>query len=182
MWESLASILKFFLEKRLFSTVISVVCGILALLYLPEEYSWMLEKIGKFAFVALVAGIVFLILSFVIHVFKSINEYKFRHSMLIDNKKQEIRDSEKDIDTFMSFFDGVSPDERELVVKLIKSNNTPIEQRGLRCNNGRNSIFSTNFIVKTQNKNGSYLIKINPLVFYKAKEVYEKYGAISHFE
>ena len=100
---------------------------------------------------------------------------------VIDNKKQEIRDSEKDIDTFMSFFDGVSPDERELVVKLIKSNNTPIEQRGLRCNNGRNSIFSTNFIVKTQNKNGSYLIKINPLVFYKAKEVYEKYGAISHF-
>lgn len=141
----------------------------------------MTEKIGKVAFVILVAGIAFLVLTLVIHIFKSINEYKFRHSMIINGKKQEIRDSEKDVDNFMSFFDGVSPDERELVVKLIKSNNTPIEQYGFRCNNGRESIFDTNFIVKTQNKNGSYSIKINPLIFYKVKEVYEKYGSISHF-
>lgn len=181
MWEAIASILKVFLEKYFIPTVISVVGGILTLLYLPEEYLWMTDKIGKVAFVILVAGLIFLMLSFLIHIFKSINEYKFRYNRLIDNKKQEIRDSEKDIDSFMSFFDGVSPDERELVVKLIKSNNTPIEQYGFRFNNGGKSIFNTNFIVKTQNKNGSYSIKINPFIFYKVKEVYEKHGSISHF-
>lgn len=182
MWEAIASILKVFLEKYFIPTIISVVGAILTLLYLPDKYSWTTDKIGTVGFVILIAGVIFLFLSLLIHIFKSINEYKFRHSMIIDSQKQDIRDSEKDIDTFMSFFDGVSPDERELVVKLIKSNNTPIEQRGLRYSIGRESIFNTDFIVKTQNKKGGYLIKINPRIFYKVKEVYEKYGTISHFD
>lgn len=61
MWEAIASVLKIFLEKYLIPTVISVVGGILALLYLPEEYSWMTEKIGKVTIVILVAGLIFFV-------------------------------------------------------------------------------------------------------------------------
>lgn len=181
MWEALASIIKIFLDKYFIPTVISIVGSIFTLLVLPEKFSWMIDKIGKLPFLILVAGIIFLTVYLLISICKIINNYKTNLYLTSNANEQKIRDSENDIDGFMTYLDGVSEEERELLVKLIKNDNTPIVQKGISYNIGRPSIFDTKLIVKTQNKDGTKLVKINPLIFYKIKEIYEKYGSISHF-
>lgn len=181
MWEALASVVRVFLEKYLIQTVVSIVAGICTLLFLPEKYLWMTEKIGKVPFVILISGVVFLALCLLMYLYNRITNYKMRVNMIITRNKERIRESEKDINDFMTFFDGVPEDERELIVNLIKNNNTPLKQKGIRYSIGKQSVYDTNVIVKTQNKDGSNLIKINPLVFDKIKEIYEKHGSISHF-
>jgi len=182
MWDALASIVKIFLEKYLIQTVVSIVVGICTLLFLPDKYLWMTEKIGKVPFVILISGVVFLALCLLIYLYNRITNYKMRVNMIIARNKEEIRESEKDIDEFMTFFDGVPADEREMIIELINNNNTPIRTPNMRYSMGRQSIYDTKIIVKTQNKDGSNLIKINPLIFYKIKEIYEKHGSVSHFE
>ena len=181
MWEALASVVRVFLEKYLIQTVVSIVAGICTLLFLPEKYLWMTEKIGKVPFVILISGVVFLALCLLMYLYNRITNYKMRVNMIITRNKERIRESEKDINDFMTFFDGVPEDERELIVNLIKNNNTPMKQKSIRYSIGKQSVYDTNVIVKTQNKDGSNLIKINPLVFDKIKEIYEKHGSISHF-
>lgn len=181
MWEALASIIKFFLDKYFISTVISIVGSIFTLLVLPQKYSWMTDKIGKLPFAIFVAGIIFLIVYLFISIRKRINNYKTNIYLTSSANEQKMRDSENDIDSFMTYLDGVSEEERDLLVKLIKNNNTPIVPKGISYNIGRPSIYDTNLMVKTQNRDGTKLVKINPRVFYKIKEIYESYGSISHF-
>lgn len=181
MWEAIASILKIFLEKYFIPTVISVIGGIITLLYLPDKYLWMTNKIGKVPFVILATGIIFLIVYLIIGIRNRINNYKTNLYLTRNANEQKIRDSEKDVDDFMTYLDGVSEEERELVIKLIKNNNTPIVQKSLRYNIARQSIYDTKMVVTTKNKDGSNLIKINPLIFSQIKEIYEKHGSISHF-
>lgn len=74
MWEAIGQAIKTFVEKHLIPTVISVVIAIASFLVLPADY-WMITRIGKVPFALLVAGIVFIVIQFIVFCVNKIRKH-----------------------------------------------------------------------------------------------------------
>lgn len=210
MWEAIASVLKIFLEKYLIPTVISVVGGILALLYLPEEYSWMTEKIGKVTIVILVAGLIFLLIEFIFLICKIGRKIYSKLNMIKSNNKYKIENEKQVIEALWKNVESLSADDRELLIEFIENGNNPIERSsGIRYS--FDSLLNSKWVVSIEEykedeklefvlseKSKGKSIAVNPAVFYGGKttvkkyklndEIYkllkysmDKYGKITHF-
>lgn len=210
MWEAIASVLKIFLEKYLIPTVISVVGGILALLYLPEEYSWMTEKIGKVTIVILVAGLIFLLIEFIFLICKIGRKIYSKLNMIKSNNKYKIENEKQVIEALWKNVESLSADDRELLIEFIENGNNPIERpSGIRYS--FDSLLNSKWVVSIEEykedeklefvlseKSKGKSIAVNPAVFYRGKttvkkyklndEIYkllkysmDKYGKITHF-
>ena len=210
MWEAIASVLKIFLEKYLIPTVISVVGGILALLYLPEEYSWMTEKIGKVTIVILVAGLIFLLIEFIFLICKIGRKIYSKLNMIKSNNKYKIENEKQVIEALWKNVESLSADDRELLIEFIENGNNPIERSsGIRYSFV--SLLNSKWVVSIEEykedeklefvlseKSKGKSIAVNPAVFYGGKttvkkyklndEIYkllkysmDKYGKITHF-
>lgn len=179
MREKLIDSLNIFLEKHLIPTVISVVAAIVAVLFLPNEY-WMIQKIGKHLFFFLIAGLVFLAVQLIIAIFKGIGH--LRHRAYINTEYDKIKQNEalENLEAWLSYVDELPPEDRKLIVQFIQTGNTPIVERGYRMYNP-SSIHSSQYIIKTQNTDGSHLIKLDNRFYQLMKAIYEERGSISHF-
>ena len=171
MWEKLVESLNIFLEKHLVPTVISIVTAISAILFLPNEY-WMIQKIGKHLFFFLVAGIVFLAVQLIIAIGKGISHLRYKSYISTEYHKHKNNEALENLDAWLSYVDGLPPEDRQLIVKFIQTGNQPIMERGYRMYNP-DSIHSSEYIIKTQNADGSKLIKLNDRFYQLMKAIYE---------
>lgn len=179
MSEKLIESLNIFLEKHLIPTVISIVSAIATLLFLPSKF-WMIQKIGKYLFFFLVAGVVFLIVQLVIALAKGIGQLRYKSYINTEYHKHKNSEALENLDAWLSYVDGLPPEDRQLIVKFIQTGNQPIVERGYRMYNP-DSIHSSEYILKTQNADGSKLIKLNDRFYQLMKAIYEDRGSISHF-
>jgi len=182
MWEAIGESLKVFVEKHLVPTVSSVVVAILAVLLLPDEYAWMIEKVGKNWFMLLIAGVVFLAVELVIWLFSKVRNGWYGVQNKAYYKRQEAKESQEQLEQWLSFVDRLSADDRELIMTFIRTNNAPQVQRAnvYRCYNPE-SIHATNAIVSQKNKDGSTTYKLDDRFYRTMKAIYEDRGSISHF-
>ncbi len=162
------------------ATVISVVAAIGVLVVLPEDY-WMINKIGKNLFFIFVAGIVFLSIQLLIKLLKAIGNMIDKVKNLVESQKLDEQKNKENLEVCLSFGDKLNPSERNLLIQFIKTNNSPIVEKGYRMYNS-NSIFSTDYIVTTMNSDGSRSVKLKEDFYQLMKAVYEKCGSISHFD
>ena len=182
MPDNLVEALKIFLEKHLVPTVISVVVAIITLLKLPTDY-WMIVKIGKRLFFFLVAGIVFLFIQFLILLWNGIQHLKNNAYISREHKKMKIREDQEHIEEWLSFVDELPPEDRELIYQFLRTGNQPIViPRYVYRTYNPNSIHHTNAIVKTDNHDGSRLVKLDARFYQMMKQIYEDRGSISHFD
>lgn len=182
MWSSVGEALKVFVEKYMIATVLSVVTAIVTLLVLPTDY-WMIEKIGKDLFFFLIAGITFLVIRFLILLWKGIQHLKHRSYITKEYSKMKIRENQESLEEWLSFVDKLPPEDRELVRQFLHTDNQPIvERRHVYRGYNPNSIHNTNVIVKTENSDGSSLVKLDERFYRTMKQIYEDRGSISHFD
>lgn len=181
MIENLGEALKIFLEKHLIPTVISVVVSIIVLIELPTEY-WMITKVGRNLFFLMIAGVVFLCIQLIIHLW--IGFQKLKHSIHSNNEynKMKAKEMNENIEKWLTFVDNLAPNERDLILQFIHSNNAAItENAGVYRFYNSESIYSTDFVVKTRKRDGSQMMKLNDQFYNIMKYIYEERGSISHF-
>lgn len=182
MFDSVGDALKVFLEKHLMPTVISIVTAIIALLALPADY-WMIEKIGKVLFFALIAGSVFIAIQFLVLLWKIIKHLKRNMSDSKEYKEMKKLEHQEALEKWLSFGDRLPPEDRELVRQFLRTENKPIvEKRGSYRIYRDNSIYNTNAIVTTANIDGDRLIKLDDNFYRVMKQIYKDRGSISHFD
>ena len=179
MPEKLVESLNIFLEKHLIPTVISIVAAISAILLLPNDY-WMIQKLGKYLFFFLVAGIVFLFVQLIIAIAKGIGQLKYKAYINAEHNKHKHDKALENLELWLSYVDGLPPEDRTLILNFIKTDNKPITERGYIMYNPA-SIHSSEYIIKTQNADGSHLVKLDTQFYQLMKAIYEERGSISHF-
>ena len=73
--EKLADALKILLEKHLIPTVLSIVVAVIVYLNTPMD-RWIIERISKAGYFLFVAGTLFLLIQFIVFLFKALsNKY-----------------------------------------------------------------------------------------------------------
>lgn len=184
MWETLGTVIKVFVEKHLIPTITSLIISIVIFLLTPED-SEVLLKLGKLLYIIFIAGIVFLVIELIRNVIFNIIKgvYHIENKNQYD-KQQEI-ETEDAIDNLFTYVDGLVPEERDLILSLVKNNNQPITENvnSLRLyESTHGSIYNTNHIVSTINRDGTKKIKLNDKFYQIVKEVYQRTGHISHFD
>lgn len=182
MFDGLGEALKVFLEKHLMPTVISIVTAIIALLALPQDY-WMIEKIEKHLFFVLIAGLVFVAIQCLVHLWKIIKQMKRSINNSKEYMEMKAREIQENLDKWLSFGDKLPPEDRELVRQFLRTGNKPIvEKRASYRIYKDNSIYNTNAIVTTTNSDGDRLIKLDDRFYETMTRIYEDRGSISHFD
>lgn len=179
MWDGIGESLKIFFEKHLIPTVISGVSAIGILLVLPNNY-WMIAKLGQKWFAIFVAGIVFLLVKLLTSIYHKFQETSYTLSSIKRNTNAHLQQFEENLEQYLSFVDQLPPDDREMIMRFIHNNNTPIVDYSFRSWNPE-SILNTNAVVTMKNKDGSQLVKLDERFYTAMKEIYEKRGSISHF-
>ncbi len=209
MWEAIGQAIKVFVEKHLIPTVISVVVAIISFLVLPTDF-WMITKIGKVPFALLVAGIVFLLIQFIIYCCNKIAKWLSNRKSSKYYGQNAIEDERKTLDELWSAIDAFNPDDKKTIKEFLQSNNAPIEKSSGARYFG-NSLFNSNWVVSTEEygeeKTVIHIpkelkgkaIPVNPSIFDGGREIIvkyklrdeifnalkysmDKYGKISHFE
>lgn len=116
--EKLADILKFFIEKRLFSSIISLMGAIIVLIYVPDTY-WVLLKLGRPLFICLFFCVFFLIAEIAC---------KAKHKLQkhLAEKQQDKEDWQKEIKAIHKFVDELPSQEKKLFMTFIENGNQPL--------------------------------------------------------
>ena len=204
MWESLGNVLKIFLEKHIYPTVIAVVAAIVTILFLPENNIAIL-KIGKIGVGVLSFCLAFLLVELLIWCYIIIKKR-------LDNKKNQAYLEEtsqflelQNLEKIWRQVDRMTPEDKELLMGFIKTNNTPIE-RSSATYYAQGSLLSSDWVVSSvknsyeepvivpEDKIGKIIpVRLSETVTvtqYKLKQSYfellkyslEKYGKISNFD
>ena len=179
MWSAVGDALRVFFEKHLFPTVISIVVAIAVFLILPADY-WMIEKLGKTWFLALVAGVVFLIVQMLIAIAKGIRHLCYRADLARQRREIDNKNGQEAVEKWLSFVDKLSPDDRALIIKFIENENEPEIEHGYVWHSSE-SIYNTNLVIKMKGHDGFTLIKLDENAYRALKAIYEQRGSISHF-
>lgn len=182
MWEAIGESLKIFVEKHLVPTIISVVAAILAFLFLPDDLSWVVEKLGRNWFLLLVAGVVFLLVELVIWFFSGLCSKWHGVQNNAYYRRCEEKEAKEALEQWLTFVDKLSQEDRELIMTFIHTGNAPqiIPGNVHRCYNP-DSIHATNAIVSQKNRDGSTIFKLDDRFYRAMKAIYEDRGSISHF-
>ncbi len=148
MWEAIGQAIKTFVEKHLIPTVISVVISIASFLILPTDY-WMIARIGKVPFALLVAGIVFLVIQFIVFCYEKIRRRCVNRASKDYHNQNDIKLEKETMEKLWSEVDALNPDDRKTLKEFVASGNTPIERSSGSRYFG-NSLFNSNWIISTE--------------------------------
>lgn len=183
MWDAIAAFIKSFNEKYLIPLVISIVVAISAIIVLPGDY-WMISKIGAPAFGVVVGGISFLVVLLFYYAFLLIKKKLYEAS---DRRYRIAKDQiqkEKNIRAIWTRIDHFSPEEREIIRKLVTSENQPVATN-MYTFYSPESLFESEIMISTTVDDQNRYLHV-----YKLKEDYyqilkyslEKYNKISNFD
>ena len=148
MWEAIGQAIKTFVEKHLIPTVISVVIAIASFLVLPADY-WMITRIGKVPFALLVAGIVFIVIQFIVFCVNKIRKHSANRASKDYRNQKSVELENEAMEKLWSEVDALNPDDRKTLKELVVSGNAPI----VRSSGNRyfgNSLFNSYWIVSTE--------------------------------
>lgn len=148
MWEAIGQAIKTFVEKHLIPTVISVVISIASFLILPADY-WMITKIGKVPFALLIAGLVFLVIQFIVFCFDKIRRRCANRASKDYHNQNDMKLERETMEKLWSEVDALNPDDRKTLKEFVVSGNTPMERSSGSRYFG-NSLFNSNWIVSTE--------------------------------
>lgn len=184
MWDAIGNTAKIFLEKHFIPTVIAIVGAIALFLFLPEDF-WMIEKLGKWLFLLFAAGGIFLVVQFLLVLFNGFQRIKNSAYIRQENARIAAQENEQHLEEWLSFVDKLSPEDRDLILRFIKTENRPITVSEFivtnRIRHYRNSIYNTDYVVSIENRDCSRQYKLDERFYKTMKAIYEKRGSISHF-
>ncbi|WP_443624627.1 hypothetical protein [Catenibacterium sp.] len=175
--ENLCKLLEIILEKYFFDTIISVAVTLLVNIVLPSNY-WMIEKIGITYFRVFVFCAVFVIFSVVVSAYKVLKNKKRKKEQNEIKQRKHLKQREENLEFWRNQADNLSCYERRVIVDFIKSGNA---QR--KCNDLiMRSHKLSEYILKTKDEHGCYIVKMNDNAFKAFSSIYKKYGKLGHFD
>ena len=207
MWNAIVEFCKVFAEKHLIPSVISIVGAIISLIFIPWDY-WIIVKIGKFLFFILAAGVVFLVVKFMVFCWQKIMSFKNGNDLKQYYNQNAIKSEKKNIEELWTAVDNFNPDDRKLLQEFLESSNAPITRSSGNRYFG-NSLLASNWVVSTEEYGeeeqpiilseklkgkaipigamgaGRAIVvkyKLHDDIYSALKYSKEKYGKISHFE
>lgn len=136
-------ILEIVVESYLFSALIAL-AGAIVIAFLVPDYLKISEKIGKTLYFTLALIVLFLIAESI----KALGKFLFKKYSNNKFEKKEIKENnDRVLEDLWSFVDGLSLQDRELLIDFLKSNNEPIEIRG--CIVGNTILNNPKLVVST---------------------------------
>lgn len=177
--ENLCKLLEIFLDKYFFDTIISVAVTLLINIVLPSNY-WMIEKIGITCFRAFVFCAVFAIYNVFVLVYKVLKDKKRKKEQNEIKQRKRLEQIEEDLEFWRNQADALSYFDRNVIIEFIKNGNTQMQYNEfayISCD-----LEMHGYLLKTKNKHGQYVIKLNNEVFEVFSYIYEKYGKLGHFD
>lgn len=175
--ENFCKLLGIFLDKYFFDTIISVAVTLLINIALPSNY-WMIEKIGITYFRVFVFCAVFVIFNAVVSADKALKNEKRKKEQNEIKQRKRLKQIEENLEFWRNQADDLSYYERKVIIDFIKSGNA---QR--KCNDLIMSSHKlSNYILKTKDEHGCYIVKMNDKDFKYFSSIYEKYGKLGHFD
>lgn len=175
--ENFCKLLGIFLDKYFFDTIISVAVTLLINIALPSNY-WMIEKIGITYFRVFVFCAVFVIFNAVVSADKALKNEKRKKEQNEIKQRKRLKQIEENLEFWRNQADDLSYYERKVIIDFIKSGNA---QR--KCNDLIMSSHKlSNYILKTKDEHGCYIVKMNDKDFKYFSSIYEKYRKLGHFD
>lgn len=177
--ENLCKLLEIFLDKYFFDTIISVAVTLLINIVLPSSY-WMIEKIGITYFRVFAFCAVFVIFNAVVSADKALKNKKRKKEQNEIKQRKRLKQREENLEFWRNQADALSYFDRNVIIEFIKNGNTQMQYNEfayIPC-----ELESHGYLLKTKNKHGQYVIKLNNEVFEVFSYIYEKYGKLGHFD
>lgn len=182
--EKAIELLKVFLEKHLFPTIIGFV-GAIAIYILTPDSNRVLIKLGIILYVVFFWASLFLFVELVIFLYCSIRSLiEKRNTAKQSSEIEEERvkkEKEKNLELLWNSVDELTPNLRKCIKELLENNNTALSLGYLEHLDplGRCFFNETNITDHGQKRT---MIKLKSNRYEELKNSYEKYGRISHFE
>lgn len=192
MWEKIVDMLKSLLEKHFIPALCSVIPTTIIFCVIPDDNSVVL-KLGKYYFLFVIFVVWFLIIEFIIFIFRRIPSFVEKHQ----NKKK--KQSNK-LAEYFDMLDSLEPWKYNLIEYLLENENEIIITSEEKIDNEYDLDFFINFkkvilkntisSVELQNleneikfKKGDCVvqIKLKDNVYQYLKYIKKKYGKISRF-
>jgi|GEM_PF-2860738 len=200
--EHLMTFLSTIIDKHLITSMISIIVTILVYSITPADNS-ILFSVGSTFFLILIFCITFLIVKFLMVLFRWVNKKRYAFS----NKKEKAEyvgmDFRNKLEQTWTYIDSLTPSERKLIEKFIESDNKPYVENG-NVYHTFDAFLNSDLIHKRQmyrdsNDSIEYVTSVNIHNMFENNNLYseyvlnddfykllkyskEKYGKISHFD
>lgn len=181
--EAFATVLKVFLEKHFISTILASVIGVIGFYFTPNNNS-VLMKLGRQWYVLLLAGVAFLVITFIVKMYHVIQGWIYYKSLRKRNEANDQKIAESDIRLLWDRIDSFSIEDRKLLEQFLATDNYPIERGG--CAVYRPDCLLGSDWVKRRSRNGQdgfcTQFILDDQIFQILKYSKEKYGRIGNFK
>lgn len=177
--EMICKLLEVFLNKYFFNTVFSIFVTLLINIILPNSY-WMIEKIGITSFRIFIFCAVFSFSYAVLKIYEMFREWRNKQEQIKMNNCSLLEKREKTIELLRNQADNFSYYDRNVIVEFVKNGNT--QRLYNEFTNISYNLELSHYLLKTRNKHGQYVIKLNNEVFEAFSYIYKKYGKLGHFD
>ena len=117
MWNTIATAIKTFLEKRFIPTIVAIVIMLVTLLITPDTFS-IYVKLGRGLYCLLIFSLSFLIVTFLAFVVNQVKEKLKRRSINLYYKKENLK-------KLWNQIDGLNQKDYDLIIEFLKSENQP---------------------------------------------------------
>lgn len=202
MEKNIIELLKLFIEKYLYQTLISVVVSIFCVAFFPDIFG-IYKRMGKFIYGIFLFCITFLIISIIIY-FKTTIKKKIQQTKY--EREKNSCELQEDLENLWTYVDSLSVEDRNYLKIFLDNGNAPIERNGYPFIQGL--FTNTNIIlctekekkpIKTQNQDEiissetfyhiynscvtqNKLYRLRNEFYELLKYSYENYHKISHFD
>ena len=168
-----------FLNKYFFNTIFSISGTLLINIILPNNY-WMIEKIGITLFRVFVFCTIFSLSCAIVKIYETFRNWRNKQEQIKMNNYSSLEKREKNIELWRNLADDLSYYDRNVIVEFINNGNT--QRLYNEFTNISYELEDSQYLLKTRNKHGQYVIKLNNEVFEVFSYIYEKYGKLGHFD
>ena len=168
-----------FLNKYFFNTVLSISGTLLINIILPNNY-WMIAKIGITLFRVFVFCTIFTFSCAIVKFYETFKNWRNKQEQEQMNNYSLLKKREKNIELWRNKADDLSYYDRNVIVEFIKNGNTQRQYNEFACISYELEI--SGYLLKTKNKHGQYVIKLDNEVYEVYSYIYEKYGKLGHFD
>lgn len=142
---SLAEVLKIFLEKHLIPTVLAVVIAFIAYLISSDN---LITKLGFWGFLIFAFAVAFLLVQLIIMIAQFWKSNSVERVYQKDRKEQVERENKAELEKLWSYVDGLSNDDFLLLQNFLESGNKPIKRNANTYYSGE-CLLSSNHVHST---------------------------------
>ena len=122
--EEIGKILRIFFENHFIPAVFAMVLALITILNLPNDY-WMIEKLGKNWFLALLFGVFFLVIILLLFLNQKLSS---EMSKIKYRKKNREEEKNRIIQEWKNVFNHLDKEHLDIVKELVRNHNNQIEK------------------------------------------------------